>query len=307
VALANAWCIQNAENLPAIHGVHQPWRYTLISGILPALPLICIRPFLPESPVWQAKKSAGQLQRPSIGQLFADGLRGMTIKTTLLFACCYGVAFGAIQHLPQIVPGMADVKQKVAAAQKAAATEPTNGKIPAEKLQKMIKGKVEEAEAASVQKWQEIGGLVGRCVLALLVLRIASRRRLLQLFILPSLLVIPGLFWWLGQNFGTVGALGTAKWWVFFAGLFLVGQFSFWGNYIPKAFPPHLRGTGESFAANIGGRLLGVSFAWLFFSLSDASPPNPSKMALTAAYIAGGLLVVSLLLSFRVEEPKHEE
>ena len=42
---------------------------------------------------------------------------------------------------------------------------------------------------------------------------------------------------------------------IFFAGLLTVGQFSFWGNYLPRAYPVHFRGTGESFAANIGGRL----------------------------------------------------
>jgi len=47
-----------------IHGGHEAWRYTLISGVLPALPLIMIRPFLPESPEWQKKKDSGKLQRP---------------------------------------------------------------------------------------------------------------------------------------------------------------------------------------------------------------------------------------------------
>ena len=44
--------------LPAIAGSHAEWRYTLLSGIIPAIPLIIIRPFLPESPVWQEKKKA---------------------------------------------------------------------------------------------------------------------------------------------------------------------------------------------------------------------------------------------------------
>src|SRR5687767_11556958 len=39
------------------------WRYTLMSGVIPALPLIIIRPFLPESPAWAAKKAAGTLRR----------------------------------------------------------------------------------------------------------------------------------------------------------------------------------------------------------------------------------------------------
>src|SRR5439155_26217290 len=35
-----------ADSLPAVFDGHDPWRYTLISGVLPALPLIIIRPFL---------------------------------------------------------------------------------------------------------------------------------------------------------------------------------------------------------------------------------------------------------------------
>src|SRR3954466_6016025 len=42
--------VHYADSLPAIAGVHSPWRYTLISGVIPALPLLLIRPFMPESP-----------------------------------------------------------------------------------------------------------------------------------------------------------------------------------------------------------------------------------------------------------------
>ena len=40
-----------------------------------------------------------------------------------------------------------------------------------------------------------------------------------------------------------------------------VAQFSFWGNYLPRVYPTHLRGTGESFAANVGGRMIGTCAA----------------------------------------------
>jgi len=86
------------------------WRYTLMSGLIPAIPLVIIRPFLPESPVWAQKKAAGTLKRPSFLAIFAPELRRTTIVTTLMFACSYGAAFGAIQMIPQIVPGLADVK-----------------------------------------------------------------------------------------------------------------------------------------------------------------------------------------------------
>ena len=51
-----AIAVTYADVFPAIHGSHAPWRYTLISGVIPALPLILIRPFLPESPEWLQKK-----------------------------------------------------------------------------------------------------------------------------------------------------------------------------------------------------------------------------------------------------------
>jgi len=42
-------------SFPEVMGGHEAWRYTLISGVIPAIPLILIRPFLPESPTWRAK------------------------------------------------------------------------------------------------------------------------------------------------------------------------------------------------------------------------------------------------------------
>jgi hypothetical protein len=83
-----------------------------MSGLIPAIPLIVIRPFLPESPVWQEKHASGTLRRPSIGELFSPELRGTTIITTAMFACSFGAAFGAIQQMPQIVPGLPQVKAK---------------------------------------------------------------------------------------------------------------------------------------------------------------------------------------------------
>src|SRR5262249_10267835 len=98
-------------SLGSISDPHAHWRYMLLAGLLPALPLIIIRPFLPESPIWSQKKKAGTLKRPSFGELFQPALRRTTIVTTLMFACSYGAAFGAIQHLPQIVPGMPGVRE----------------------------------------------------------------------------------------------------------------------------------------------------------------------------------------------------
>ena len=64
---------------------------------------------------------------------------------------------------------------------------------------------------------------------------------------------------------------------MFVAGFFTVAQFSFWGNYIPLVFPLHLRGTGESFAANIGGRVIGTAAAWFTITLSESRPAGSGQ------------------------------
>src|SRR6266404_3637807 len=105
-----ALIVKYGSHLPAIMGGHTAWRYTLLSGVIPAIPLILIRPFLPESPKWKEKKAAGTLKRPSFVELFQPKLLRTTIVTCLMFAFSYGAAFGAIQHLPRIVPGLPGVK-----------------------------------------------------------------------------------------------------------------------------------------------------------------------------------------------------
>jgi Na+/melibiose symporter-like transporter len=271
-----------ALSLPAIHGTHDNWRYLLISGIIPAIPLIVIRPFLPESPVWQEKRAAGTLKRPSIAELFQPAYRKTTIITALLFACSLGAAFGAIQQLPQIVPALVQVDATVPPPQRA----------------QIVQGTV-----ATVQTWQEAGGLLGRMILAFLAVRIVSRRRLLQVFLIPGLIIVPLVFF-----FPAVSNLPLLKWGIFFAGLCTVAQLSFWGNYLPRVYPVHLRGTGESFAANIGGRMIGTSAALLTTQVAATmSGPPATKLAYGAAVVGLLVYVIAVIGSFWLPEPKDED
>jgi hypothetical protein len=265
---------------------HEAWRYTLLSGLIPALPLIVIRPFLPESPIWSQKKAAGLLRRPSVLELFRPEFRRTTVVTTILFACAYGAAFGAIQQMPQIVPGLAEVQRQ------------TEGKpVPAQK-------QIEQAAAGTAGMTQEIGGLVGRFLLAILALKIVSRKTLLRVFQLPGLIAIPLVF----------AVCATTSWplllgGAFLAGLCTVSQFSFWGNYLPRAYPVHLRGTGEGFAANVGGRLFGTMFYGVTQFISGMAflpGSQPTKVAYASALVGGFVYLVGSIATTWLPEPRPE-
>lgn len=299
-----------AADLPEIAGGHEAWRYTLISGVIPALPLLLIRPFLPESPEWQKKKEAGTLRRPSIAELFSPALCRTTIMTTLVFAASYGMAFGAIQQLPQILGAQAlgvpdkesGHKQFLEAAKLAAGTpagkNPKTGKPAYTPDQKKTAGNASDAMVAGVTFWQEMGGLLGRALLAVLALQIVSRRTLLRIFQIPAMIVVPLFFYWLGSALQS-DSLTLIKVGIFISGVLVVGQFSFWGNYIPLVFPVHLRGTGESFAANIGGRVLGTGAAFLTITFAS----GPGQMAIVGACVAGIYAAIGAILTGFLPEP----
>lgn len=268
-----------AHALPAIYGSHEAWwRYTLMSGLIPAIPLIIIRPFLPESPVWLEKKKAGTLKRPSFAELFRPQFSRTTIVTTIMMACAYGAAFGAIQQVPRIVPGLAEVRT-----------------LPRPAIEKTVTG---------VQSYQEFGGLAGRIVLAFLAVRIVGRRRLLHLFQVPGLILLPLVFF-----FAAPTSLTMLSWGIAAVGFMTIAQFSFWGNYLPRVYPTYLRGTGESFAANVGGRMIGTSAALITTTLVPSMPgASPSiKLAYAAALVGSSAYVIGVIASFWLPEPTKEE
>ncbi|HEY7544006.1 MAG TPA: MFS transporter, partial [Blastocatellia bacterium] len=187
VSGANYLVATFAESFPAIHGGHAHWRYTLISGLIPAIPLIIIRPFLPESPTWKQKKAEGTLKRPSFKELFQPALKRTTLVTTIMVALAYAAAFGAIQQLPQIVPDIPEVVSMRTSAQQQAADQ---GPQAAQRAG----GQAVQQTVSLVQSIQEMGGLVGRFILAFLAVRILSRRKLIRIFQVPGLILIPLVF-----------------------------------------------------------------------------------------------------------------
>lgn len=308
--------------LPVGDATNPAWRFTLMTGLIPALPIALLLPFVPESAVWLERKRAGTLKRPNFGELFAAGLLRTTLTATVLLACAYGAAFGTLQVTVAGgvigLPDLADARKEMlspAAADKALAAinalpegspeRAAKEKELSEKLQisaKVTKQQV-QPRREHIQFLQELGGLAGRILLAIALVLIANKRLLLWLFQVPALGIIPLVWFWVFPNYPEYFAYG-----VFFAGACIVAQFSYFGEYLPKVFPVHLRGTGGAFATNVGGRMIGTAAAYLttgvIAPLMAFGPPS-------TAYAAGvtGILVfgVGFLASFFLPQPPAEK
>jgi MFS family permease len=386
------WLNVHAGSLPALpvpefFNQHAAWRYVLITGLIPAIPIALMLPFVPESQVWRQKRAAGGLKRPSFGGLFAPNLRRVTLVTAALSACAYAAAFGALQittrsiapglkelapqqreltplrvqaaklnsNLDEVMPAfrkaLSDVpglealaakraKNRVAfrAAVKSGATnavaslatefktltaqleeltasspEAKQALLEREKVLKALGDNREQQEPLTaavlargdnVQMSQEIGGFVGRVLLALLVVMAIPRAALLRVFVVPGLIVLPLTYFGLYHASSALFMAG-----IFVCGLLVVGQFSYFGEYLPKAFPLHLRGTGGSFATNVGGRMLGTSAAFLSTNIIAplfAARPTADHYALAAGIVGASAFLLALALSFLLPEPKQE-
>ena len=293
------------------------WRFTLLTGLIPGALILLLLPFVPESRVWKQKKLDGTLKRPSFLELFSPGLIKTTLVTTVLSACGYAAAFGALQLTPlQIAPGLPDMAAKTSAAGKAvkeaeakvAATEgkPENAAAKQElgEARKSAKeaGEAVKARRGDIQRWQEIGGLTGRILLAILLLFVPSKW-LIRLFLMPGVVLFPVAYLVLVKDDYTIFALS-----IFFCGLLTVAQFSFISEFLPRVFPMHLRGTGSSFATNVGGRMIGTMAATLntevLSKLFDGSAAM--QVATAAAIIGGTVYAIALGASFLLPTPKSE-
>lgn len=393
VTAVNGWIVAHAMELPTlpipdIFNAHASWRYTLMTGLLPALPIALLLPLVPESRVWLERRAAGKLSRPSLAGLFSPELRRTTLVTAGLSACAYGAAFGALQLTPlRVIPGVPELAEQAAAlkplqgeagqinasilalepalkqgfetvpglrelsAQRArnriafraamkAGDKERADKINAEfkalgekldaltasapearqtlvEREKMLKqlgdnrekqdplDKAIKARGNAAQFWQEMGGLAGRIALAVLVLFALTRRTLLRLFIVPGLAAVPITYFWFYHSGG--GALNAA---IAVCGFLIVAQFSYFGEFLPKVFPLHLRGTGGSFATNVGGRMLGTSAAFLTTNLVAPAMPGATtfdKVAFAAGVVGTAVFVLGFFLSFLLPEPPPEK
>jgi MFS family permease len=333
VTMVSVWISKYGAELPQMGlplglGSNDPgsWRYLLMTGILPAIPIAILLPFVPESQVWKDKKAAGALKRPSFGALFAPELRRVTLVTAALSACAYGIAFGALQvTVARVTPGLPELREQskaLAPLRKAGeelnkqlnampADDPGRKELVAKIKENFVQQKPINDEvkkmADTVQFHQEMGGLIGRVVLALLLIWGISRVALLKIFQIPALVIMPATYFYFFHEGGNAFLWAYAV-----CGLLTVAQFSYFGEYLPKVFPMHLRGTGGSFATNVGGRMLGTSMAFVTTNLvapmlAGSGPMLPMHVAKAAGIVATAIAVLSFVIGFLLPEPKSEE
>jgi MFS family permease len=307
-------------HFPAGHLPHNvAWRFTLLTGLIPGAAILLLMPFVPESLVWKRKKRDGTLRRPHFRELFSPQLWRTTVATTVLSACGYAAAFGAIQMTPLLIaPGLPDMVEKVPKEVRQARAEVQQTKpgtperaAAAKKLgatELAFSQELEEADQAikarrgNIQRWQELGGLAGRILLAVLLLFVPTRA-LLRLFLVPGLVLLPLTYFRLVHQDYVIFA--TA---IFFCGLLTVAQFSFLSELLPRVYPLHLRGTGGSFATNFGGRMIGTMAATLNTEVLSKmfEGTTPMQVAQAAGVIGGGAYLIALVMSFLLPAPHRE-
>jgi len=262
------------QHWPAVAGTHAGWRYALIFGAVPVLPVLLARLFTPESARWLQLQARGTRVRPSFRELFKPQLRRITIVSTALVASIYGLAYATVSQMPRIIPGLAGVRD----------------------LSRME----QEQTISFVHFMQDFGGLVGRFAVAFLAITWLTRRQVLRTFQLPALIVMPLLFATAPYLNLTVLACGALL-----GGVLVNAQVNFIGNYLPQMYATPLRGTGESFAISVGGRIIGAAAAFLTPWLSNFTPgANASqKLAFACAAIAVVACTLGWLTSHFLVEP----
>ena len=179
------------------------WRYTLMSGLIPAIPLILIRPFLPESPAWAQEEGRGHAETAEhrravlAGAAPHDDRHDDHVRVQLRG----GVRCDPADAADRAGPDEGRRRSTARRSSKGQERRTRNASHAARSRKPVAKGKqldklAEQKLASDYTKVQEIGGLLGRFLLAVLAVVIVSRRGLLRLFQVPGLIFMPLFFWY---------------------------------------------------------------------------------------------------------------
>jgi len=254
------------------------WRYVFLAGLIPAAVAISIRFFVKEPEAWESQK--GQ-KPPSIGEIFAPGIRKATISGLSVVVIALLTWWSCNSFIPVVASGLAQVAIKAQA-------------IPTNQVQIVI-----EEWKTSITNSFNFGGLIGT-LLTIPAAKILGRKWMFAIYFVLSSLAVTFTFG--GAHDSTLNV-----WcWLYFAiGLTVFGIFGSFTFYLPELFPTRLRATGSGFCYN-AGRIITAIGPFLVGQIAS-SKVNALQGAFEVLFIIGFIPLLGIVIMPWVIETKDEK
>lgn len=194
------------------------WRWMMVVAAAPALLVVFIAAYVPESERWKAavKKSA---EINPLKDVFSGALARKTVLGILFASVALIGTWGSVTWLP------------LWADQMAGASNPT--------------------AKADTQMIQALGAILGACVAPLIGARLGRRPAYFLLCVCS--LVVCGLLFRTVTQYGTVFLA-----YAFFVSAFTASFYGWFPLYLPELFPTRVRATGQGLCYNFGRVLAAV-------------------------------------------------
>lgn len=228
------------------------WRWVMLVGAAPALLVLLISYFVPESEKWKESVSKEGKNNP-LGEIFGPKFFKNTLLAILFASVALIVTWGTVQWIPLW------------------ADQLTGGRQPQVK--------------AYIQLVSSIGAIIG-CLLAPLIGARFGRRPVFFGLCLGSFVVCSIFF----RNFHHYSGAFLAMAGV--VGMFTAAFYGWLPQYLPELFPTRVRATGQGVAFNSGRILAAIGAWQMggIMTFFDKSYPRAGA-AIVFVYLAGMVLI----------------
>jgi hypothetical protein len=199
------------------------WRYVFLFGLLPAGAAFLVRLFVEEPARWREVR---ERSRARIGELFAPGLRHLTLSGFLMAVTALLTWWSCNAFIPVVSGGL---------ARAAAEAQGLDGGATLALVERW---------KTTATAWFNLGGLIGT-LLTIPVAKHLGRKAMFGAYWLASAAAIFATF---GLDLAPQVRLVL----YFAIGLSVFGVFGSFTYYLPELFPTRVRGTGAGFCYNVG-------------------------------------------------------
>ena len=247
------------------------WRVVFLFGLLPAAIAFLVRLFVKEPERWKAVQA--RVAPPTLGDLFAPGVLGITVRGTLMAIVALLAWWSCNAFIPTVASGLAQ-----GAAQA--------GGFGREATLALVESWKTQATA-----WFNLGGLIGT-LLTIPVAKHLGRKPMFAIYFAASALAIY-------TAFGLDWSPEVRLYLYFFIGLSVFGVFGSFTFYLPELFPTRLRGSGSGFCYNIG-RVIAAAGPFLVGAIAARGVDHAmAAIAWVAVVPLAGLLLVPFIIETR--------